>query len=110
MKLDLKPQNVLLTASGDAKLSDFGLATAKTSSASKSKGFAGTIIYSAPEALDVKRVKQRGKPQDVYSYAMILWEMYVREVPWEKEILESGYTPEDIKELVKSRERVTIPE
>lgn len=47
-----------------------------------SKG-SGTLLWMAPEALLGNRVKQHDGPAlDVYSYAIVLWEIWTRSVPW----------------------------
>lgn len=43
---DIKPENVLLSAEGHAKISDFGLATMN---ANGTRGIVGTLPYMAPE-------------------------------------------------------------
>ena len=73
---DVKPENILFSAEGEAVISDFGLAKAmlsSTSSASASSGGVGTPGYKAPEMW-------RGKPPaspatDVYSLACVFYEM-----------------------------------
>lgn len=73
---DIKPENILFTESGQAVISDFGLAKAiqsSTSSSSSSSGGVGTPAYRAPELWN-------GKPPaslatDEYSLACVFTEM-----------------------------------
>eukprot|EP00002_Diphylleia_rotans_P010886 TRINITY_DN2153_c0_g1_i5.p1 TRINITY_DN2153_c0_g1~~TRINITY_DN2153_c0_g1_i5.p1 ORF type:complete len:387 (+),score=97.53 TRINITY_DN2153_c0_g1_i5:1202-2362(+) len=74
---DLKPENVLLVG-GVAKLADFGLATARDF-VSKTTGFAGTPIWSPPEAFD----KFPGPPGDIYAFGLLLWSMMSGKTPYE---------------------------
>ncbi|CAH2043106.1 unnamed protein product [Thlaspi arvense] len=83
---DLKPSNMLLT--GDqkhVKLADFGLAREKT------KGFmtceAGTYRWMAPElfsheALQVGEKKHYDHKVDVYSFAIVFWELLTNKTPF----------------------------
>ena len=74
---DLKSHNVLLTADGRCKLCDFGLVNMREVSA-------GTPNYMAPELL---LSKPYSTPVDVFAFAVLLNELFTREVPW------VGYTP-----------------
>lgn len=53
---DVKPQNILLDAEGNAKLTDFDLVAARDTSGGTRTGALGTFVYAAPECLE--------KPQD----------------------------------------------
>ena len=78
---DLKSLNVLLDMNGRAKLADFGLSTLKTSSASTTAGgFKGTVLWSAPELF--KRGAKATTAADIYSLAMVLWELASRQIPF----------------------------
>ena len=75
---DLKTLNILLDADNNACVADFGL-----SGKMKEQGFliggAGTPNYTAPEILS--RIHY-GPKVDVYSYAIVLWEMLLKRVPF----------------------------
>ncbi|XP_048827663.1 receptor-interacting serine/threonine-protein kinase 4 isoform X3 [Brienomyrus brachyistius] len=70
LHLDLKPSNVLLDCSLNAKVTDFGLAKILSDTSCSSKEEGGTTSYMPPEAFDLNC-----KPtpaSDVYSYAILL--------------------------------------
>ncbi len=48
---DVKPENILLTAQGEVKLTDFGLALSLASRISSDGAIVGTVFYLAPEQL-----------------------------------------------------------
>ena len=79
---DLKGANVLLTGSGDVKVTDFGLA-APAPDDTKAGGWltaeTGTYRWMAPE---VTRHEGYTKSADVFSYGMLLFELISHEVPF----------------------------
>ena len=94
---DLKPGNLLLDSNDSIKITDFGLATIRVASTeSKSPGpdqpedltgTTGSFRFMAPE---VASSKPYGRPVDVYSFAMILYNLYASEPPWRGESGESA--------------------
>src|SRR5215210_1460360 len=80
---DIKPQNILLTQSGEAKVADFGISRAASSSTMTETGFVmGTAHYVSPE----QAVGQPASPQsDLYSLGVVLYEMLTGEVPHDAE-------------------------
>lgn len=77
---DVKPQNILFTASGGAKVGDFGIARAVDSQLTGT-GFAlGTAAYMAPEQAMGDHV---GPESDLYSLGVVLYQMLTGERPFE---------------------------
>lgn len=70
---DLKPQNIMLTKKGLAKIMDFGIARPiETSIHTMEHNIVGTAQYLAPEQLDGKPVDCR---TDIYALGAVLYEM-----------------------------------
>merc|ERR1719155_127097 len=85
---DLKSQNVLLTHEWRCKITDFGISKsealktiATTSTVHGGAGISGTFPFTAPEAFS-SRTRFTAKC-DVYSYAIVLWEIWDRGKPWD---------------------------
>lgn len=77
---DVKPENVLITPSGDVKVADFGLARAVSTSTTHSGGGAliGTVSYLAPEVVLHRAADPRA---DVYACGAMLFEMLTGDKP-----------------------------
>eukprot|EP00002_Diphylleia_rotans_P040600 TRINITY_DN9669_c0_g1_i2.p1 TRINITY_DN9669_c0_g1~~TRINITY_DN9669_c0_g1_i2.p1 ORF type:complete len:1419 (-),score=212.66 TRINITY_DN9669_c0_g1_i2:308-4564(-) len=77
---DLKSANILVTKDFDIKICDFGFARMKSTSRTMTK--CGTLAYEAPEVLLGRRYDEK---IDVYSFAILLWEIEAREQPYKAE-------------------------
>ena len=65
---DVNPGNILLSASGEPKLTDFDLVAAADTTGGTRTGAMGTFVYAAPEQLD--RPQDADGRADVYGLAM----------------------------------------
>lgn len=80
---DVKPQNVLIDATGRAKLTDFGISRQLNDQSVTATGkVIGTTDYVAPEQAMGKELDPRS---DIYSLGIVLYEMFTGDVPFEAE-------------------------
>ena len=99
---DLKPDNIAFNASGALVLFDLGLSTLVARS--ETEGYAmtgqtGSLRYMAPEVMLCKTYNEK---VDVYSFAVILWQMATGKIPYEgatkdefiKFVGKKGFRPE----------------
>ncbi|MEV4258050.1 protein kinase, partial [Spirillospora sp. NPDC049652] len=76
---DVKPENVLITEDGQAKVADFGLARAESASKMTKTGLIiGTVGYLAPEQVVTGNADLRS---DVYAAGILLYELLTGELP-----------------------------
>ncbi|XP_048872630.1 receptor-interacting serine/threonine-protein kinase 4-like [Brienomyrus brachyistius] len=80
LHLDLKPSNVLLDSSLNAKVTDFGLARILSSTSLSKKSVGGTTNYMPPEAFSLSY--KPNPASDVYSYAILLCSIVKGEQPY----------------------------
>jgi len=82
---DLKPANILVTAAGEVRLLDFGIAkllegeTAAETALTRASGRAMTLDYASPEQI---RGEPIGTPSDVYSLAVVAFELLAGARPY----------------------------
>jgi serine/threonine-protein kinase len=80
---DIKPQNVLVTRSGDVKVVDFGIARAESdTSMTRTNLVMGTAAYMSPEQATGSETEPRG---DLYSLGVVMYEMLTGELPFKGE-------------------------
>jgi serine/threonine-protein kinase len=78
---DVKPQNVLLTDTGTAKVGDFGIARA-AAAAQTTSVVLGTAAYMSPEQAMGEPL---GPGSDLYSLGVVLYEMLTGSLPYDAE-------------------------
>lgn len=77
---DIKPQNILLTADGQVKVADFGIARRTTATAATQTGTVlGSVHYLSPEQA---RGLEAGPPADLYALGITLFEMLTGRLPF----------------------------
>jgi len=82
---DIKPSNILISDTGEVKITDFGLAKVikdQGPDSTVAQVKAGTLNYMSPE--QIKGLIHVDKRSDIYSIGITLYEMLAGRVPFEK--------------------------
>lgn len=76
---DVKPSNLLLSSSGQLKISDFGTSSQLSNSMSRCLSWVGTVTYMSPERI---RGDSYGFNTDVWSLGLLVLECAVGRYPY----------------------------
>ena len=99
---DLKPANILIGATGDTKIADFGIAVVPKADGLTRPGIlVGSIPYMAPEQILGHRVDPR---TDVFLFGNLLYEMLAGSAPYQ------GPEDESLESLVERMQKERYPD
>ncbi|NWH66207.1 RIPK2 kinase, partial [Geococcyx californianus] len=112
---DLKTQNILLDDEFHVKIADFGMSKWRVISMSQSRSETslpegGTIIYMPPEDYNPSQKTRASIKYDIYSFAIIMWEVMSRKQPFEDVInpLQIMYSVSQGQRLDLSEESLSV--
>ena len=110
---DVKPENVLLGADASPRLADFNVGT--TTVAPDLASFGGSLAYMSPEQLEAfdrahaRRADSLDGRSDVYSLAVMLWELLTGARPYPVESLAVSTLAARLRVPIPAASRAKLP-
>ncbi len=101
---DIKPANIMITKTGQVKITDFGIAHLPTGSKTETGTILGSPKYMSPEQIVGKSVDGRS---DIFSLGVVLYEMLTKKAPFDGDSISTimyriiNETPADIRKINK---------
>lgn len=113
---DVKPANVLMTAEVIPKLADFNVSVAGGDSyADAAENFGGSLAYMSPEQLfaadptDARQAGDLDGRSDLYSLAILLWELWKGERPWQSPRAPQSFSQAIAFQIELRGQELTLP-
>ncbi len=113
---DVKPANVLMTAEAIPKLADFNVSVAGGESyADAAENFGGSLAYMSPEQLsaadptDSRQAGDLDGRSDLYSLAILLWELWKGERPWQSPRAPQSFSEAIALQIELRGQQLTFP-
>ncbi|HYA19911.1 MAG TPA: serine/threonine-protein kinase [Burkholderiales bacterium] len=101
---DIKPANIMITKTGQVKITDFGIAYLPSGSKTETGTILGSPKYMSPEQVVGKTVDGRS---DIFSLGVVLYEMVTGKAPFDGDSIGAimyrilNETPVDIRQINK---------
>jgi len=101
---DIKPANIMITKTGQVKITDFGIAYLPSGSKTETGTILGSPKYMSPEQVVGKTVDGRS---DIFSLGVVLYEMVTGKTPFDGDSIGAimyrilNETPADIRQINK---------
>ena len=101
---DLKTHNLLVNDLWDTKVADFGISTVNPT-ATRRMTCIGTPVYMAPEVLQLEAYSTRA---DVYSFAIVLCELFTNQAPYSEPPYDVMNSPQLVFHIIEKGARPSL--